>query len=71
LRIPKAEPWSLPQERNFLIGIFFLLAFSFVPLVSKEKAENNLGERYGCRRESGLNLDLPRDWGRWQAKPDG
>jgi len=44
LRIPKAEPWSLPQERNSFSGIFFLLAFSFVPVASKEKAENDLSE---------------------------
>ena len=39
--------------------LFFLLAFSFVPVVSKEKAENDLDDRYRCRRENALAFTFP------------
>ncbi len=53
---------SLGRSRRSEIpfpALFFLLAFSFGPVASKEKAENNLGERYGCRRESALTKPSP------------
>ena len=37
----------------------FCLAFSFVPVASKEKAENDLGERYGCRQGNALAFTFP------------
>ena len=42
-----------------LSAFSFCLAFSFVPVASKEKAENNLGERYGCRRGNALTFTFP------------
>jgi len=38
LRIPKAEPWSLPQERNTLYGVSFLLSFFLCAFYVKEKS---------------------------------
>ena len=37
----------------------FCQAFSFVPFASKEKAENDLDERYGCRPETALTKPSP------------
>ena len=38
LRFPKAEPWSPPQRRNSLFGIFFLLSFFFCAFCVKRKS---------------------------------
>ena len=49
-----------PAGAKFLFRPFsFCQAFSFGPFASKEKAENNLGERYGCKRGNALAFTFP------------
>ena len=38
-RVPSAKRRSLAHERNSPFGVFFLVAFSFAPFESKEKAD--------------------------------
>jgi len=48
--VSKGGALVAPAGAKFFSALFFLLAFSFGPFASKEKAENDLGERYGCRQ---------------------
>ena len=52
LRFPKAEPWSLVATSEIPLSVFsFLLAFSFAPFESKEKADKQVIYRYRMRAD--------------------
>ena len=53
------SPCRLRRGETPFTAFSFCLAFSFVPVASKEKAENNLGERCGCRRGNALTKPSP------------
>ena len=53
------SPCRLRRGETPLSAFSFCLAFSFVPVASKEKAENDLGERYGCRQVNALAFTFP------------
>jgi len=53
---------SLGRSRRSEIpfpAFLFCLAFFFAPSTSKKKAENDLDERYGCRRGNALTKPSP------------
>ena len=66
LRVQRAEPLSRSAEREiFFYGVFFLIAFSFAPSSSKEKAGIDTCAKHVCRRRrdrvSGREFSLCAD----------
>ena len=53
------SPCRLRRGEILLSAFSFCQAFSFGPLVSKEKAENDLDERYGYGRGNALTFTFP------------
>ena len=57
--VSKGGALVAPAGAKFFLQRFFLLAFFFALSTSKKKAENDLGERYGCRQGNALAFTFP------------